>query len=330
MKNLWNNLKKDLWIVILDILIVNISYYLAVLFRFYIKSFEFRPVVVTYLNAWVKFTPFYTVLSIVVFILFKLYGGMWRYAGINDMNRMIGANAVTALIQIFGTVIFVCRMPVAYYLVGATLQFFFMAIIRFGYRIIMVEKKKINDRKTPGIPALIIGTGETGRRTIRYLEENTPFRAIAVVDAGSAGKTMDGIPVVADMDQAMQNAQAVFIADPSLTLEERAGIRQKAEAMDLDVQDYTGYLSNLGGRVPLSSLLELTVGPVTILADGKEETYSSGDKAIQRIDGRYNVVKVRGKDLTVELRKSGPMGYEGYEAWAQQHKEETGEEVSFF
>ena len=323
-------LKKDLWIVALDAFTVNVSYFLAVLFRFYIRSFEFRPAITTYLNAWAEFAPFYTVLCIVVFVLFKLYGGMWRYAGINDMNRVIGANAVTALIQILGTLLFVCRMPVAYYLVGAVLQFFFMSILRFGYRIFLVEKKRISDRKTPGVPALIIGAGETGRRAIKHLEDSTAFRPIAVVDSRSAGKTMDGIPVVADIDQVIKSAQAVFIADPSLTQEARAEIRRKAETMDLEVLDYTGYLSNLGGRVPLSSLLELTEGPVTILADGQGKTFGSGADAIQRIDGRYNVVRIHGKDMTIELKKSASVGYEGYEAWAQQHKEETGEEISFF
>lgn len=330
LNKLWNNLKKDLWIVVLDILIVNVSYYLAVLFRFYIRSFEFRPAVTTYLNAWARFAPFYTVLSIVVFVLFKLYGGMWRYAGINDMNRVIGANAVTALIQILGTVFFVCRMPVAYYLVGAVLQFFFMSMLRFGYRIFMVEKKKINDRKVPGIPALIIGAGETGRRAIKQLEDNTPYRAVAVVDAGSAGKTMDGIPVVAEMDQMMKGVKTVFIADPSLSLEARARIRKSAEDAGLEVRDYTGYLSNLGGRVPLSSLLELTDGPVTIVIGGQSSSYPSGEQAIQEIGGRYDVVKVKGNELTIELKEGVSIGYAGYDAWAQQHKEETGEEVSFF
>lgn len=330
MKKTWDALKKDLWIVILDILVVNISYYLAVLFRFYIRSFEFRPAVTTYLSAWARFAPFYTVLCIVVFILFKLYGGMWRYAGLNDMNRVIGANAVTAMIQILGTLLFVCRMPVAYYLVGAILQFFFMSVLRFGYRIFLVEKKKISDRKQPGVPALIIGAGETGRRAIKQLEDNTAFRPVAVVDSKSAGKAMDGIPVVADIDSVIRDVQAVFIADPSLTREARAEIRQKAEAIDLDVQDFTGYFSNLSGCVPLSSLLELTEGPVTILADGKKDSYGSGAEAIQQISGRYNVVKIKGKELIVELKKSASVGYEGYEVWAQQHKEETGEEVSFF
>ena len=53
-----------------------------------------------YLTAFWQFAPFYTVLAIAVFAAFRLYGGMWRYAGINDMNRIILANLCTSVVQI--------------------------------------------------------------------------------------------------------------------------------------------------------------------------------------------------------------------------------------
>jgi len=36
------------------------------------------------------------------------------------------------------------------------------------------------------------------------------------------------------------------------------------------------------------------------------------------------------QDARIYLRKASPAAYAGYEEWAQQHKEDTGEEVSFF
>jgi hypothetical protein len=138
-------------------------------------NFELRPTVTYYLTDFYKFAPFYTVVAIIIFVLFKLYGGMWRYAGINDMNRIIGANAVTLLLQILGTVFFVCRMPITYYVIGAILQFFFITIIRFAYRILLVEKKKAAARKSTATPAVIIGAGETGRKAINHLEDNGEY-----------------------------------------------------------------------------------------------------------------------------------------------------------
>ena len=328
MKKIWNGLTKDLWIVLLDILAVNFAYFLAVLVRFYVKSFEFRPVMGTYMKAWATFAPFYTVLCVAVFALFSLYGGMWRYAGINDMNRIIAANVVTALIQVVGTSLFIIRMPIAYYVVGAVVQFALMALIRFGVRIVTVEKRNLGSRKAPAVPALVVGAGESGRRAIKHLEDSHAFRPVAVVDAKGAGKTLDGVPVVADLDAALRSVQAVFVADPTLDRAQRDAIRQKAEERDIDFQDYTGYLGNLGRRVPLAARLELAEGPVTIAIEGVEKTFDSGEAALKALSGRYDVARVKG--LKLELKKPSSTAFVGYEAWAQQYKEQTGEEVSFF
>ena len=327
MEKFRNTIAKDLWIVLLDILAVNASYFLALLVRFYV-NFEFRPTVKYYLTDWLHFVPFYTVVCIIVFALFRLYGGMWRYAGINDMNRIIGANVTTTLIQIIGTSVFIRRMPITYYVIGAILQFFFITLIRFGYRILLVEKKKVAARKSPAIPTVIIGAGEAGRKAINHLEESNAFRPVVIVDRKSEGKTLNGVPVVGDLDKALQGAQAVVIADPTLDPQERKEIREKAEARNIELQDYTGYLSNLGGKVPLSSLLELARGPVRISVEGQENEYESGEAALKAISGRYEISAIRHPEI--ELKKPSAVAYAGYEAWAKEHKEQTGEDVSFF
>ena len=326
MKKIWNGIAKDLWIVLLDIIAVNAAYFLALLIRFYV-NFEFRPTVSYYLTDWLHFTPFYTILAIIIFIIFKLYGGMWRYAGINDMNRIIGASLCTAIVQVVGTILFVRRMPITYYVIGAILQFLFISLIRFGYRILLVEKKKVADRKTPSVPSVVIGAGETARKAIHHLED-TPFRATVVVDEKSAGKTLDGINIISDLNTALPGVKAAFIADPNLTAEARKEIKEKCDAAGIELQDYTGYLSNLGGRIPVSSLLELVKGPVTLIIDGKEETYNSGEAALNSLQNRYEIKAIEG--AKIELAKSSSAAYIGYDAWAQQHKEQTGEDVSFF
>ena len=327
MKKIWSSIVKDLWIVLLDIIAVNAAYFLALLTRFYVHG-EFRPVATnTYLPAFLQFIPFYTILCILVFIFMGLYGGMWRYAGLSDMNRIIAASGITTVIQVVGTCLFVRRMPITYYVIGALLQLVFVTAIRFGYRVLLVEKKRISDRNMPTVPSMIIGAGETARKAIHHLED-TPFRAAVVVDEQSAGKTLDGIPVVADFAAALPAVHAVFIADTALSAEKRKEIREQTEKAGIELQDYTGYLSNLGGAIPVSSLLELTEGPVTLMIDNQKTEYASGEEALKALHDRYEVIGIQRP--TVILRKPSSTAYVGYEAWAQQHKEQTGEDVSFF
>ena len=110
--------------------------------------------------------------------------------------------------------------------------------------------------------------------------------------------------------------------------EKRNEIKEKCEAAGVEIQDYTGYLTNLGGRVPVSSLLELADGKVTLIIDGKVTEYESGEEAIRSIKDRYDIKRVEG--MRIELVKPSSNAYVGYEAWAEQHKEQTGEDVSFF
>ncbi len=323
---------QNIWTVALDVVAVNAAYYLTLLLRFYMNG-EFKEVATnSYMPAFERFAPFYTVLAILVFALFRLYGGMWQFAGINDMNRILGANAVTLVIQVIGTwLIFPPllhpRMPLTYYLVGALLQFLFIVMIRFGYRILLVERRKVAGRKISVIPTMVIGAGETARKAIAHMED-TPYRVIAAADEKSAGKTLNGVPVVADFETALSSVKAVFIADRKLTPEKRNEIREKCEAEGIEVQDYTGVLANLGGRVPVASLLSLIHGPVTLVADGTEKEFPDGEEALKALQDQVEVDEIQG--AKVFLRKPSSGAYAGYDAWAQQHKEDTGEDVSFF
>ena len=208
-------LKYDAWIILLDIFAVNAAYCLALCIRFYV-NFHFTSTIGYYLEYYFKFVPFYTVICLIVFSAFRLYGGMWTYAGLNDMNRIIAANVVTAVLQIAGTLLFIGRMPISYYMIGSFIQFLFTALIRFSYRFIQMEKRRLEKRKDGMIPALVVGSGDYGRKVVHHLEDNTPYRAV-VIAGQDVGRNMDGIPVVPveaiEKQIKEKGIKAVFIGD---------------------------------------------------------------------------------------------------------------------
>lgn len=171
-KNCLKGIVKDLWVVLLDIIAVNAAYYLTLLIRFYV-NFELNPSAKGHLADFWRFAPYYTVCCIIVFAIFRLYNNMWKYAGVNDMHRILGANAVTVVIQVVGTLLFVNRMPLTYYVIGAVLQAIFIIIIRFAYRIFFIERQKMKAKKQPSINSMVVGVGEFGRRVIKYLEDTS-------------------------------------------------------------------------------------------------------------------------------------------------------------
>lgn len=243
MERLIKTVKNDLWVIILDAIAVNVSYLFALVARFYINN-EFIPGSIYYIDVFYRFAPIYTLICIVVFYAFHLYGGIWRYAGIRDMNRIVLGNIVTTVVQIAGTLLFYRRMPRSYYAGGASLQFILIVLIRFAYRIAVTEGRRRS--KKSGV-ALVVGAGEMGLSTINLLDSGITFRPAAVIDIKneSVGKMMNGFPVYG-LDQfedalVKHNINYVFIAEPDLSEKDGNKIRKICKNRKINLRDYTSY-----------------------------------------------------------------------------------------
>ena len=295
-------MRSNLWIVLFDIIAVNGAYLLALLIRFYVH-FRFTSAIGDFREYYLQFTPYYTVICLVVFYMCGLYNGMWRYAGLDDMNRIILANVITAAVQFFGTRLFVGRMPTSYYIIGSLLQFVLVAAIRFANRFLYVRRQRAEKLKTWSIPAMVVGSGDAGMEFTRYLESNSPFQVVVMVGEHS-GKTMDGIPIV-DYSSIPSQIQyhgisTLFIADESLSQAQREEIRKAAKG--IEVRDYLEYLSALPGCMPMGTLLGIVEGPVTVTVDGVDRSFSNIQECKSALGDGYIVRGIHGAKL--ELGKA--------------------------
>lgn len=340
------NIKKTGWIigkvllVLLDIIVVNSAYFCALFLRFFINN-QFRPVADRYLPTFWAFAPIYTAICLIVFFLFKLYSSKWQYAGINDFNRILLANLVTAIIQVGATLIFYKRMPITYYVLGAIIQLALTALTRFAFRLITVEKMHLVRKAGTNVNVMIVGVGETSgivRRQIETDQENAA-KLVCIFshrDADAHGM-MDGIPVVGDIGKMKEHiekyhVECVILADSLMPAETREKIKKTCKDVNVDVQDFSGYFQNEGGSFSLKHLLEYARGPVTLVTDGKTATYENGEQALMAQTGKAAVRMVSAKDnhLVIELSSNPIILNDVNQEWVKDVEKETGEEISFF
>ena len=250
----------DLWIMLLDIVAVNASYFLALVLRFYVNNI-FRETVHYFIDEFFVIAPYYTAIAIIVFILFRLYGGMWRYAGINDLNRIIFANLCTSAIMVIGTLLFHRRMPKTYYVIGGFLQLLFVACVRFVYRIVIVERQKLSKKQAD---ALIVGCGEEAHYVIRLLDSGVTYRPLCIVDTSSNGRLMDGLPVYTNLEDALKRhdgVKCVFIASSNIGTEEKEKIHLFCDKNQLTIRDYSSFFSFANEGDSFSSMNDVVKGP---------------------------------------------------------------------
>lgn len=256
-------IKEDLWIVMLDILSVNASYFVALIFRLSLQE-DFQESIQEYLSPIFTFAPIYTVFCIIIFFAFRLYGGLWRYASIYDMSRIVLANIVTAIFHVAGTLLFVYRMPISYYITGAMFQYLLISFVRFAYRLFVVERRKLSGKQAD---VLIIGGGEEAYSVHKVLDSGITYRPVGFVYYNSKGRIMDGLPVYKTIEEAIEYREVacVFITDLSLNAEDKRKIRDVCKQKNIEVKDYTNFFSYSYD----SDALLGTINSATKTKDGK-------------------------------------------------------------
>lgn len=252
-------IKADLWIILLDIVAVNAAYFLALVARLSV-GFNFHQELFYYVEYFIAFAPFYTVICLIVFLIFRLYGGIWRYAGINDMNRILMANITTCIIHVVGTLLFVGRMPITYYVLGALFQFLLITCIRFAYRIFIVERRKLSAKKAD---ALVVGSGEECHYLLRLLNSGLIYRPVCVVDSKSDVRSMDGLPVYQSLQNALDRhrVECVFIADSKMDMDDKKSIHEICNEKNIALRDYTSFFTYAEDSDSYYGMQEFASGP---------------------------------------------------------------------
>lgn len=325
-------------LAVFDVFAVNVSFYLAILTRFYVAN-EFHSVAAGYVNAFISFAPYYTVFCLAVFACFRLYSGMWRYAGLNDMNRIVLANLVAFAGQIIGSLLFVRRMPITYYVIGSVTQFILIAASRFGYRLVVMEMGRLKKGEKPAFRAMIVGSGETGRIVLKQMERENAAIPVCVLNyrAGTFGTLLDGVPVVSGVENLQSAAKKyqislVILADSLMPSEVREEIKDLCRKANLEVQDFSGYFQNGTADLTLKALAERCSGALELVIDGKSQKFADGEQALMSIAGKYIVKSVSAKrdTLMIELHSSKVVPNDLNENWVKDQEKTTGEEISFF
>lgn len=179
-------------LVVYDIIAVNAACYLALLTRFYVAK-QFHSAAAQYIEAYTSYAPYYTILCLVIFCCFNLYSGIWKYAGFNDLNRIVGANVVCFIVHIIGTLILLrgtplIRMPISFYCLSAFTQTCLITASRFSYRLLLLEKVRVaNNGKGATINAMVIGAGGTGKIVLQELEREKTVRPVCALNYKEIG-----------------------------------------------------------------------------------------------------------------------------------------------
>ena len=204
-------------------LVVLLHVGLIVLANFLAFWLIFGPVIPdVLLGRFVDMVPWLVVIRGLAFIPFRLYEGLWRYAGIYDLRNIIGAVVVSTIV--FYMVVYwglgEDTYPSSIFLIDAIVLIILLGGSRMARRIY-----RDVGRLKPGKRILIYGAGGAGERIVRDMQNNPfyEFEPVGFLDDNPAkiGQHIHGVKVLGTrgaLAKVLEDTRpnAVLIAIPSV------------------------------------------------------------------------------------------------------------------
>lgn len=214
-----------------------------------------------------------------VFVALGLYQGLWRFASMADLRRIV----IGALIAAAGTAVLfgIVRpdsfiVPRSVLLLQPALLILLMGGARFAYRS-WKEHRLYGLAAAKGDPVVVLGAGAAGARLVAELAKSETWHVVALLDDDmtKVGARVHNTPVAGKLDDTRQVAQRfgarhAIIAMPSANHESRKRALEIASSAGLTALTVPSYDELLAEDTPLAKLraieLEDLLGrdPVTL------------------------------------------------------------------
>ena len=252
-----------LGLMLYDSLALSFSYLIALWLRY---DLRYSTIEAIYIERWKSFAPLYIGVSLLVFWCLKLYKSIWRFASYSELLRVSMATVICSAFHVLGITLFLGRMPISYYVIGAILQYLAVLGIRFSYRFVLLLRKVNNKKNLHRI--MVIGAGSAGQMLIRDIHRSGEVdgTVVCIIDDNKNkwGRLIDNIPVVGGRESILEAVEKfavdkIFLAIPSATVSQRRDILQICNETTCELKNLPGMYQLVTGQVSASAMRKVSV-----------------------------------------------------------------------
>lgn len=252
-------------LIVLDIIFINLSSFLALWLRFNMKISDIE---LWYVDSIVSAALVNTVGTVLIFAVLKLYSSLWRFASIKELVYVIEGCIASILLNIF--FYFFTYKPIfrSYFLLYGASLFLLTCVSRFSYRLVrLLYRSNIHGRHVRN--TMIIGAGEACNVVMKELELSTELdaRICCVIDddVKKQGTYIHGVKVVGGRDKILEYAERyaineIIVAIPSASkVEQRKILAICQQVQGCELKILPGVYQLVNGEVSVSKLRNVEI-----------------------------------------------------------------------
>ena len=290
-------MRSDLVIVVVDVLLAAMAYTAMLVLRFD------GSVPNTYWTSFGRFLPFALTIVVLANWAIGLYGQLWRHASIHEARRLVlSGSIITGALFLLEAL--ERRMPLSVVFTGSVLATFLMALLRFQSRLFSFRRATEQE----GLRVVVIGAGDAGASLVADMlrSPRAGFRPVAVLDDDAArhGRTFMGLGVLGGIDQLPEVVKAtgahlaVFAMTnaPQLTIRRAAAA---AEAADVALKIIPGMGSAMRGGASLRDVRDVRIEDLL----GREQIVTDLEAVTAMLRGRRVLVTGAGGSIGSEIAR---------------------------
>jgi len=219
-----------------------------------------------FFNSFTLTLPWTILLQSTIFIAFGLYRGVWRFASVADLWRIIiavGASSIT-LTAVFFMLKLGVIIPRSVLVLDPILLILMMGGSRFAYRA-WKDHKLYGTTLRQGNPVLVLGAGEAAATLVKDLARSSQWQVVGLLDdVRLTGREVFGVKVrgvIADLENIAKRHDIghVIVAMPAVHHLKRRQAIDLANRLGLEVLTVPAIDDMMSGKVGISQVRKVDV-----------------------------------------------------------------------
>lgn len=258
-------LVRRFFLFLTDTFLLNACVYLSLIMRFDVGIVSIEP---QYISNYVENVLPYTIMSLLIFWLFRLYHSLWQYASIAEVYRIAEACITVEVVHFLSNKIAGNMLPRSCYFNAAIYLIIAICASRFMYRMIRTVLNKYRNIKTSN-NVMIIGAGEATNVIMREIQNssylaNSNIACIIDDDRRKVGKYIRGVKVIGTRDKIKEAAKLydideIIFAIPSASNEVKRDILNICKETDCTLKILPGVYQMVDGEINVNSIRNVDV-----------------------------------------------------------------------
>ena len=258
-------LVRRFFLFLTDTFLLNACVYLSLIMRFDVGIVSIEP---QYISNYVGNVLPYTIMSLLIFWLVRLYHSLWQYASIAEVYRIAEACITVEVVHFLSNKIVGNMLPRSCYFNAAIYLIIAICASRFMYRMIRTVLNKYRNIKTSN-NVMIIGAGEATNVIMREIQNssylaNSNIACIIDDDRRKVGKYIRGVKVIGTRDKIKEAAKLydideIIFAIPSASNEVKRDILNICKETDCTLKILPGVYQMVDGEINVNSIRNVDV-----------------------------------------------------------------------